>query len=112
LQLPLYLMAAEHLLAGVTVDEASYLYFTLRGGYQDARFTRGALEENRNALTNILQCGADMIRDGIFAQNASDNSCRGCEYRPICGNGIVPLAERKLGDARLAAFQHIKEPGE
>jgi len=112
LQLPLYLLAAEQLLPGVTVDEASYLYFTMRGGYRDVRFSRGALEEGRKELTKILETAAAMIRAGIFFQHATEANCRQCDYRPICGNGILKLAERKADDPVLAAFHSIKEPAE
>lgn len=109
LQLPLYLLAAERLLPGVTVEEASYLYFTMRGGYRDVRFSRGALEERRTELTKLLETAAAMIRAGIFMQHANENNCRNCEFRPICGNGVIKLAERKAGDPSLAAFLDIKE---
>lgn len=109
LQLPLYLLAAERILPGVTVEEASYLYFTMRGGYRDVRFSRGALEERRAELAKVLETAAAMIRAGIFVQYASENNCRHCDFRPICGNGVIKLAERKASDPSLAAFHDIKE---
>ena len=108
LQLPLYLLAAEQLLPGITVEAASYYYFTLRGGYRDIGFSRAALVACRTELNQLLQAAADMIRAGVFAQNATEDNCRNCEYRPICGNGVLKLAERKAGDARLSAFHLTK----
>ena len=108
LQLPLYLLAAEQLLPGITVEAASYYYFTLRGGYRDIGFSREALAACRTALNQLLQAAADMIRAGVFAQNATPDNCRNCDYRPICGNGVLKLAERKAGDARLSAFRTSK----
>ena len=108
LQLPLYLLAAEQLLPGVTVEAASYYYFTLRGGYRDIGFSRAALAACRTELNQLLQVAADMIRAGVFAQNATQDNCRNCDYRPICGNGVLKLAERKAGDARLSAFHTSK----
>jgi ATP-dependent helicase/DNAse subunit B len=109
LQLPLYLLAAEQLHPGITVETASYLYFTLRGGYRQASFSRAALSENRAELTDLLETAAGMIRDGVFAQFAGDH-CKRCDFRPICGNGIVKLYEVKQTDAKMAAFREIKEP--
>ncbi|MEI6082944.1 MAG: PD-(D/E)XK nuclease family protein [Verrucomicrobiota bacterium] len=109
LQLPLYLLAAEQLLPGVTVDDASYLYFTMRGGYRAVKFSHAALDDRRAELTGLLQTASDMIRDGVFAQHATVENCRNCDFRPICGNGVLKLTERKTGDERLGAFQHIKE---
>ena len=108
LQLPLYLLAAEQLLPGITVEAASYYYFTLRGGYRDIGFSRTALAACRTELNQLLQAAADMIRAGVFAQNATLENCRNCDYRPICGNGVLKLAERKTGDPRLSVFHTSK----
>ena len=112
LQLPLYLLAAEQLLPGVTVVQASYLYFTLRGRYREISFSRAALAEQRGTLTGMLQTAAEMIRAGIFTQFATEANCRDCQFRVICGNGIIKLAERKAADARQADFRAIKEADE
>jgi RecB family exonuclease len=109
LQLPLYLLAAEKLLPGVGVETASYLYFTVRGGYRDISFSHRALEQRRDELTKLLDTAANMIRDGVFAQYATPENCRQCEFRPICGNAILKLAERKTDDERMATFREIKE---
>ncbi len=109
LQLPLYLLAAEQLLKNVTLDSARYLYFTLRGGFQTVRFSRAALADRQAELTDLLQTAADMIRAGTFAQYATPDNCRYCDYRVICGNGILKLYERKSADERMAAFRAIKE---
>jgi len=112
LQLPLYLLAAEQLLPGVTVAQASYLYFTLRGRYREISFSRAALADQRGALTGMLQTAAEMIRAGVFAQFATEANCRDCQFRVICGNGIIKLAARKAGDARQASFRAITEAAE
>ena len=112
LQLPLYLLAAEQLLSGVTVDAASYLYFTLRGGYRDVSFSRETLDERRDQLHQLLQAAADMIRAGIFAQHATPENCRQCDFRPICGNGVLKLAGNKSDDKRMTAFHASKEAAE
>ena len=109
LQLPLYLLAAEQLLTGVTVEQASYLYFTLRGRYREISFSRAALVAQRGALTGMLQTAAEMIRAGVFTQFATEANCRDCQFRVICGNGIIKLAERKAADPRQAGFRAIQE---
>jgi ATP-dependent helicase/DNAse subunit B len=109
LQLPLYILAAEQLLAGVTVAEASYLFLTLRGGYRRVGFARETLTQREGELTGILNTAARMIRDGVFAQYATQDGCRNCDFRPICGNGILKLYERKSGDAQMADFREMRE---
>jgi ATP-dependent helicase/DNAse subunit B len=112
LQLPLYLLAAKQLLPKVVVESASYLYFTLRGGHRTITFTRDALDRQHAELNGLLDTAADMIRSGVFAQYATTEGCRNCEFRPICGNGILKLYELKQADARMEAFRAIKEGAE
>jgi ATP-dependent helicase/DNAse subunit B len=109
LQLPLYILAAQQILPKVTVESASYLYFTLRGGYRTISFTRDALDHRRAELTGLLETASEMIRHGIFAQYATAEGCRNCDFRPICGNGILKLYELKQGDVHMEAFRAIKE---
>jgi ATP-dependent helicase/DNAse subunit B len=111
LQLALYLLAAEKLFPGKIVESASYLYFTLRGGYRTASFSRDALTGRQVELNQLLQTAADMVRDGVFAQCApmKNDPCRMCDFRPICGNGIHKLYLFKNKDPRMAAFRAIKE---
>jgi ATP-dependent helicase/DNAse subunit B len=109
LQLPLYILAAQQLLPKASVESASYLYFTLRGGYRTITFTRRALDSQRSELTSLLDTAASMIRSGILAQYATPEGCRYCDFRTICGNGILKLYELKEGDAHMEAFRAIKE---
>lgn len=109
LQLPLYLLAAEKLWPAATVESASYLYFTLRGGYREIRFSREALTTRRQELTGLLETAAAMIRDGQFAQFATLAGCWRCDFRPICGNGILKLYARKAEAEPMAGFREIKE---
>ncbi len=109
LQLPLYILAAQQLLPKTIVESASYLYFTLRGSYQTITFTRSALDQQHAELANLLDVAADQIRNGVFAQYATIEGCRRCEFRPICGNGILKLYGLKQDDAHMAAFRAIKE---
>jgi ATP-dependent helicase/nuclease subunit B len=111
LQLALYLLAAEKLFPGKRVESARYLYFTLRGGYRTAVFSRDALTDRQPELNQLLQTVADMVRDGVFAQYAptKNDPCRACDFRPICSNGIHKLYRLKNKDQRMAAFRAIKE---
>jgi len=74
-------------------------------------FTRQALETRHAELTGLLGTAANMIGRGVFAQYATVEGCRRCEFRPICGNGILKLYELKRRDARMEAFRAIKEEG-
>ncbi len=109
LQLPLYILAAEELLPKVRIELASYLYFTVRGGYRTVTFAREALDSQRPVLTHLLNTAANMIREGQFGQYATADLCGRCDYRPICGNGILKLYERKRDDPRMETFRSIKE---
>lgn len=109
LQLPLYILAAQQILPNVAVESARYLYFTLRGGYRTITFSRSTLDNRRTELTGLLETASEMIRRGIFAQYATAEGCRHCDFRPICGNGILKLYELKQGDASMEAFRAIKE---
>jgi ATP-dependent helicase/nuclease subunit B len=109
LQLPLYILAAQQLLPKATVESASYLYFTLRGGYRTVTFTRSALDTQRAELSSLLDTAANQIRSGVFAQYATVEGCRRCEFRPVCGNGILKLYELKQSDPHMAGFRAIKE---
>jgi radical SAM protein with 4Fe4S-binding SPASM domain len=60
-------------------------------------------------LTRLLDTAANMIREGVFAQYATADGCRQCDYRPICGNGILKLYERKRNDPHMETFRSIKE---
>jgi ATP-dependent helicase/nuclease subunit B len=109
LQLPLYILAAQQLLPKATVESASYLYFTLLGGYRTVSFARNALDAQRAELTRLLDIAATMIRSGVFAQYATAEGCRHCDFRPICGNGIMKLYGLKQDDAHMETFRAIKE---
>jgi ATP-dependent helicase/nuclease subunit B len=109
LQLPLYILAAQQLLPKLTVESASALYCTLRGGYQTITFTRAALENRRAELIHLLETVAGMIGRGVFAQYATAEGCRYCRFRPICGNGILTLYDLKREDPRMETFRTIKE---
>ena len=108
LQLPLYLLAAEQLLPDAMVEAAAYLYFTLRGGYREISFSREALVSQCAELTKMLETAAGMIREGRFAQYATAEGCRRCDFRPICGNGILKLYARKAEDERMKDFRAVK----
>ena len=109
LQLPLYIVAAQRLLPKVAVESASYLYFTLRGGYRTVTFSRAALAARHAELTGLLETAAAMIGNGTFGQFATADGCRHCEYRPICGNRILKLYALKQEDAGMESFRTIKE---
>jgi hypothetical protein len=66
------------------------------------------LDDRRAEITGLLETASAMIAAGQFAQYATEEGCRQCDFRAVCGNGVLKLAERKAGDPRLAAFHRIK----
>ena len=97
-------------IAALNLFAADPAFYQKQATWQETlRVSREALMACRIELNQLLQVAADMIRAGVFAQNATPDNCRNCEYRPICGNAIEPLTARKITDPRLAPFLAIKE---
>ena len=105
LQLPLYALAAERAF-GLTVVSSEYAYLSA-GKY--VRFSGDALRNRAGDLAQILETFAAMLRAGEFPQYTGHKKCGWCDYRPICGNAIEQLAERKIEDERLTSFLAVKE---
>jgi len=108
LQLPLYALAAAHVL-GMPVVSSEYAWLTAKGGYKYVRFTGEGLRKRTDDLAAIWATFAGMLRAGEFPQYTGHGFCGWCEFRPICGNAIEQLAERKLDDRRLVPFLAVKE---
>jgi ATP-dependent helicase/nuclease subunit B len=110
LQLPLYILAADAMLAhqGVSARtrEAVYYYATGRARYKRVAFTRAALDARFSEFLTILDTIATGIAQGMFPQHPGDRgeNCKWCAFKPVCGQGRVTLAERKAGDPRLSAL--------
>lgn len=110
LQLPLYLKAAEMLLPGVEVQAAIYRFVTARGGYGEVSFSRQALAERQEELTQVIVTILDGIRQGRFFAGVVDpNDCKRCDYSGICGTFAAAAAERKKDDAAARAYIEMRE---
>jgi ATP-dependent helicase/DNAse subunit B len=117
LQLPLYILAADALLARGGVEaatrEALYYFVTGRGGFRRVHFSRDALNARDVEFRATLETMAAGIAGGVFPQRPGKggHNCQWCAFQPVCGHGRVRLVERKAGDpaiARLAAMWEIE----
>ncbi|HTD48530.1 MAG TPA: PD-(D/E)XK nuclease family protein, partial [bacterium] len=115
LQLPLYIRAADAMLAhhgiAARTSDAFYYYATGKGGYKRVGFSRQTLETRSGEFTVILKTIADGIAAGVFPQRPGKNGdhCRYCSFQPVCGHGRVRLVERKQRDPAIAALTAMWE---
>jgi hypothetical protein len=115
LQLPIYLLAADKMLADNgrpgQAQEAQYYYLTSKGRFRRVRFTREGLNDRRRDFDTILLTIAQNVEAGIFPQNPGRDggNCQWCAYQPVCGHGRVRLIERKVGDPATSALRAMWE---
>jgi RecB family exonuclease len=111
LQLPLYILAADAMLARQGIDArtraALYYYATGRGKYKHVPFIRAELDARYSEFLKILETITAGIAQGMFPQHPGNGgkNCKWCAFKPVCGQGRVALAERKSCDTRLSALQ-------
>ena len=115
LQLPLYIRAADAMLAhhgiAARTSQAFYYYATGKGGYKRVGFSRQTLETRSGEFTVILKTIADGIAAGVFPQRPGKNGdhCTYCSFQPVCGHGRVRLVERKQRDPAIAVLSAMWE---
>ncbi|HLW61180.1 MAG TPA: PD-(D/E)XK nuclease family protein [bacterium] len=115
LQLPIYLQAADAMLAhnGVAArtTEALYYYATAKGGFKQVRFTRKAFDRRSAEFATMLKTMSDGIAEGTFPQHPgkSGENCKWCSFQSACGHGRARLAERKRADPAIAAITRMWE---
>jgi ATP-dependent helicase/DNAse subunit B len=107
LQLPIYLLASEQILNGVSPLEADYYYVSRNGRYQKDRFTRKDWEIKLERLRSIIAGLISNLRRGLFI--ARPPSCGRCPYPWICTPAAEALYDRKRQDPRIAEFERLKE---
>jgi ATP-dependent helicase/DNAse subunit B len=117
LQLPLYIRAADAMLAhkGIPakIAEALYYYATGKGRFKRVHFTREGLEARSAEFATILKTISGGIAAGVFPQRPGKNAenCTYCSFQSVCGHGRARLVERKQaapGIASLAVMWEIE----
>lgn len=108
LQLPIYLCAAEALLANVAATLAAYRHVTEAGGYKTVQFTREALERHWDRFREILLTIAEGVRSGRFfagmPSGGEDGACKWCDFRPVCRSAAVAASRAKSRDPAAERF--------
>lgn len=113
LQLPLYRLAAEALLAArgerVSVEEAQYYHLIGRDAGARVRFTRQGWEVRRGDFDRVLMLLVEGIRTGRFF--ARPESCSGrypCDYDLACGAERRRWAEAKAADPAVVRHDELE----
>lgn len=112
LQLPIYLLAASHVLdIAWERGEADYFYVSRRGEFRRVRVDGATLKARWETFTSLLSSLATGIAKGQFHPVPGPNGehCRFCDYQDVCGVRIVRLAERKAADPRAVEFAQLAE---
>ncbi|MDE0196736.1 MAG: PD-(D/E)XK nuclease family protein [Caldilineaceae bacterium] len=106
LQLPVYGLAARHLLgAGIDIKVA-YWFVTEKGKFTTRPPTPKTLEEMLDAFSDVVGTITDGIGAGLFPANPGNdgNNCRYCEFKHLCPTRREWHWRRKREDRRLSAY--------
>ncbi len=111
-QLPLYLMASEKLMArehpGIRAELARYVSVDRRGGFREVTFSARALQERREALAFAIRTYAHGAGRGVYFAYPDDKVCRWCDYRLACGEGRRERFELKSRDETAEDFLSMR----
>jgi ATP-dependent helicase/nuclease subunit B len=112
LQLPLYLIAAEHLVArihpGITAGYAEYYHIAAPSkGKRHIPFDRETLDAMREALNRILNTIAEAVTSGHFF--ARPDGCKNCEFTLVCGSAREALFYLKCKDPAVEQVLTLAE---
>ncbi len=111
-QLPLYLTAAAHLLAGGGAGprpaQARYLSVDRRGGFRSVGFDGEALERRRADLARVAAAFLDGVARGVFFAHPDPEICRWCDFQLACGEGREARFDRKKDDATAADYLRVR----
>ena len=109
LQLPVYLLAAAHLLGFDAADgRAGYYFVTRAEGFQRVELSDAELAGRRDDLDTVLGRIADGIAAGDFHAEPGD-PCRYCDFDAACPVTRKSLRERKAGDPRIVGFEEMRQ---
>jgi ATP-dependent helicase/nuclease subunit B len=109
LQLPLYILAAQMLLAGRSVAEARYAFATGRGEFKTVGFSREALDARMDDLKLIIATAEACIEQGVFINTPDAARCRHCDFGDVCGANSDAIFERKKDDPAVADLLALGE---
>jgi RecB family exonuclease len=108
LQLPLYLLAAVHLLHRAPEHGVGeYFYVTRRGDFSRSEFHGEMLSPERADVPGLLHSLLAGIRGGDF--HAEPDDCKYCAFDRLCDSSRKTIRERKAQDPRAIAFSELSE---
>jgi RecB family exonuclease len=106
LQLPLYMLAgAEALAMPVEAGSASYEFVSRRNGYVRITLTGRELLAHQARFHQVMDGIADGVASGDFHAQPSDDACRYCDFKLLCGTHRIAMAELKESDPHVATFR-------
>jgi RecB family exonuclease len=111
LQLPIYRLAAEALLAGgagTAVEEAQYYHVIGPDAGTRVRFTRAGWEARRADFDRVLDTIVGGIRGGRFFQRPGACARGPCAFDLACGAERGRWAEAKRADPAVAAHEVLE----
>ena len=111
LQLPLYRLAAEALLAAegtASVDEAQYYHVIGPDAGTRVRFTRAGWEIRRADFDRVLTTIVDGIRAGRFFQRPGACARGPCAFDLACGAERGRWAEAKRADPAVVTHETLE----
>ena len=108
LQLPLYVLGAQHVLGDkAEVVDAQYYFVSGDRRGERVHFAAETVRERMADLLAIIGAAARGVERGLFFAYPGD-SCAYCEYKMACAPAQA-LFERKRNDPRAQEFLRIKE---
>ncbi len=107
IQMPLYLWACRTLYPGVVPEQAVYEFVTAKGNYRSISFDAIDWKKVEEPLTALLTTASEAVDQGLFP--AAAKACDKCDYRILCGPGVVKRGERKKEDKRVENYFKLEE---
>jgi ATP-dependent helicase/DNAse subunit B len=107
IQMPLYLWACQTLYPGVVPEQAVYEFVTAKGSYRSIPFDATEWKKVEEPLAALLTTACEAVDQGLFP--AAAKACDHCDYRTLCGPGVVKRGERKREDKRVEEYFKLEE---
>jgi ATP-dependent helicase/DNAse subunit B len=107
LQLPIYVLAAAHLLGLRPTDgEVAYVFPTRKGEFREVPWTREQLAERWGDVDALLAAILDAIARGDFMVAPWDHekACTYCDLNDVCPRPRGRYVERRERDKRMTRF--------